>query len=697
MRGRLFSGLLSGSMLFSALAVQAITLTVTSESDSGGTCPGPDCTLRQAIATASPGDTIDFAHGITTINLTSAELLIDKDLTINGPGANLLTVRGNGPSAPPDFRVLHITTGNVTLSGLTISGGVVINGSGGGILNGTGTLTVADCTISGNNAGVLGGTGGGGIFNSNGGTVNVIRSTLSSNTGTCGGGTCGGGGVFNSPNGTVNIQDSTLSNNHSSSASSGAGGNGVFNSAGGTVNIANSTLSGNNDGFHGGGIYNRGVLTLTGCTISGNAARASGGGIRNDGTVNARNTIIANNSTESAGSQDFFGTLVSQGYNLIRFTDSTTITGDTTGNQLNVDPLIGPLQDNGGPTLTRALLPGSPAIDGGHSSGFDTDQRGLPRPVDDPGSPDAPGGDGSDIGAFEVQTFPTPTPTPQPTATPTPTPTPTPTATPTPTPTPARSLNISTRARVQTGDNVMIGGFILTGNTPRKVILRALGPSLQSFGLTGLLADPTLELRGPNGSLILTNNDWRENSDQALLIQASGIPPQNDLESAIVATLSPAGYTAIVRGNASGTGLGLVEVYDLDSSSNSKLANISTRAFVETGNNVVIGGFILGGTEGSPKIIIRAIGPSLAQLGIANPLADPTLELRDGNGQLIAFNDNWRDNPAQAALIIAAQVEPRNDLEAAIAATLLPGPYTAIVAGRNGGVGVGLIEVYNLQ
>lgn len=243
----------------------------------------------------------------------------------------------------------------------------------------------------------------------------------------------------------------------------------------------------------------------------------------------------------------------------------------------------------------------------------------------------------------------------------------------------------------------MIGGFIITGNAPKRVILRAIGPSLVRFGLTGLLADPMLELRAPNGSLILANDNWRENPDQALLIQATGIPPPDDLESAIVATLPPAGYTAIVRGKSNGTGLGLVEVYDLEQSSDSKLANISTRALVETGDNVVIGGFILGGSEGSPRIIIRALGPSLTQLGIANPLTDPTLELRDGNGMLIAFDDNWRDNPAQAALIKAAGIQPRNDLESAIAATLPPGTYTAIVAGRNGGTGVGLVEVYNLQ
>jgi hypothetical protein len=174
---------------------------------------------------------------------------------------------------------------------------------------------------------------------------------------------------------------------------------------------------------------------------------------------------------------------------------------------------------------------------------------------------------------------------------------PTPTPTPTPTATPARSLNISTRARVQTGDNVMIGGFIVTGNVSKRVIVRALGPSLTKFGLTGVLADPILELRGPNGSLILANDNWRDDPNQALLIQASGLPPQNDLESAIVATLPPAGYTAIESGKSGGTGLGLVEVYDLEQSTDSKLANLSTRAVTETGDNVMIGGFILGGTE----------------------------------------------------------------------------------------------------
>jgi hypothetical protein len=243
----------------------------------------------------------------------------------------------------------------------------------------------------------------------------------------------------------------------------------------------------------------------------------------------------------------------------------------------------------------------------------------------------------------------------------------------------------------------MIGGFIVTGNASKKVIVRAIGPSLAKSGLSGVLADPVLELHGSDGSLILSNDNWKENPDQALLIQASGIPPQDDLESAIVATLPPAGYTAVVKGKSNGTGLGLVEIYDLDQSADAKLANLSTRAFVETGDNVVIAGFILGGADGSPQMIVRAMGPSLAPLGVSNVLADPTLEVRDGNGAMVAFNDNWQDNPAQAAQLTAAGFAPRNDLESALAIRLSPGTYTAIVAGKNGGTGVGMVEIYNLQ
>lgn len=270
---------------------------------------------------------------------------------------------------------------------------------------------------------------------------------------------------------------------------------------------------------------------------------------------------------------------------------------------------------------------------------------------------------------------------------------PTPTPTPTPSPTPSQSLNISTRARVQTGDNVMIGGFIVTGAAPKKVIVRAIGPSLQQSGVTDVLADPVLELHGPTGTLINTNDNWKDT--QQAEIEASGIPPTNDLESAIVATLPPAAYTAIVKGKDNTSGIGLAEIYDLDSGADSQLGNISTRAFVDTQNNVVIGGFILGANNNPATILIRAIAPSLADEGIAHPLADPTLELHNANGTLVTTNDNWRDS--QQLEILASGIAPKNDLESSIIANLTPGSYTAIVSGAGGKTGLALVEIYNLQ
>jgi probable HAF family extracellular repeat protein len=246
--------------------------------------------------------------------------------------------------------------------------------------------------------------------------------------------------------------------------------------------------------------------------------------------------------------------------------------------------------------------------------------------------------------------------------------------------------NISTRLRVETGDNVLIGGFIITGTEPKKVIVRAIGPSLP---LADKLADPTLELFG-SGGLITSNDNWMDSPNKQEIIDS--IPPSNDLESAIVETLpANAGYTAIVRGVNNTTGIGLVEVYDLDSSVDSKLANISTRGLVQTGDNVMIGGFIVTGNEGE-KVLVRAIGPSLP---LAGNLADPTLELRDSNGALFASNDNWREE--QEAEIVATMIPPTNDAESAIVETLAPAAYTAIVRGKNETTGIALIEVYALN
>src|SRR5664279_1072604 len=208
-----------------------------------------------------------------------------------------------------------------------------------------------------------------------------------------------------------------------------------------------------------------------------------------------------------------------------------------------------------------------------------------------------------------------------------------------------------------------------------------------------------MELHGPGAFATITNNNWRDTQEAA--IQATGIPPTNDLESAILVTLNPGTYTAIVRGNGGGTGIGLVEVYDLGDSS-SKLANLSTRAFVGTQDNIVIAGFVLrengaDGPSASNKIIVRGIGPSLAPgtLPASAVLADPTLELRDTNGTLILANNDWQDNAVQAAEIAAAGLAPSNSLESAIAATLSPGLYTALLAGRDFGTGIGLVEIYD--
>jgi hypothetical protein len=265
---------------------------------------------------------------------------------------------------------------------------------------------------------------------------------------------------------------------------------------------------------------------------------------------------------------------------------------------------------------------------------------------------------------------------------------------------PAQLQNISTRLNVLDNDNVLIGGFIITGGAAKKVMLRAIGPSLTQFGITGALADPTLELHYPDGS-ILRNDDWKINQQtgqsQELEIRATTIPPTNDMESALVQSLAPGAYTAIVRGKNASTGIGLVEAYDLDQSNPTKLANISTRGFVDSGNNVMIGGFIIGPTgDGNAKVVVRAIGPSLTNAGVANPLQDPVLELHDGNGGTIVSNDNWQDDVG-AAEIRTDKLDPKDARESALLRSLPPGAYTAIVAGSGNTVGVGLVEVYNVQ
>lgn len=258
---------------------------------------------------------------------------------------------------------------------------------------------------------------------------------------------------------------------------------------------------------------------------------------------------------------------------------------------------------------------------------------------------------------------------------------------------PAQLLNIATRLKVDVGDNALIAGFIVTGSDPKRVLIRGLGPSVPVPA--PLLQDPTLELHNanPTNSTIAMNDNWKDT--QQAEIEATGIAPPNSLESAIVQTLAPGAYTAILRGNNSGTGVGLVEVYDLAPTANSQLANLSSRGLVQTGDNEMFGGLIIGPSGGSLKVLLRAIGPSLSRAGVTNPLADPTLELHDGNGALLAANDNWMDN--QKAEIEATGIAPLSDQEAAILTTLPAGLYTAIVSGKGGATGVALVEAYNPQ
>src|SRR5882724_14978 len=263
-----------------------------------------------------------------------------------------------------------------------------------------------------------------------------------------------------------------------------------------------------------------------------------------------------------------------------------------------------------------------------------------------------------------------------------------------PPPSPSKVLNISTRMFVDTGERVSIAGLIVTGDIAKKVLIRGIGPSLSNSGVPTPLANPTVTLFNNSGNVVATNDDWKKSPDAAE-IMSTGLAPSNDLESALIANIAPGQYTAQLTGNSGGTGNGVIEVYDLAASASPVVANLSTRGFVGAGDNVMIAGVIIG--QGDPPIIVfRALGPSLASFGVANPLADPTLELYDGNGNLIASNDDWQNPQIQA--VRATNLAPSNLKESAIVSAFLsPGNYTAVVRGKNNTTGVAIVESYRIQ
>lgn len=678
-----------GTALFCAAitstqTAQAAVLTVTNTADSG---PG---SLRDSVLSASIGDVVQFDPSLNgqTITLTTGGIPINGGVNIEGPGPSLLIVRRADEA--PAF-VIFQTFGQEpsTISGLTIAnaaGGVSVAS------HGSANVTIENCRII-DNAGT-GVTCGHGIFPAN--EVTIVNSTISGNAGVYGGGvynpgpTCigciesapclmtisnstiagnsamEGGGIYNL--GVMTVTNSTISNNTAIDQSTGGGGI----SSGGSLILTNSTISGNSAINQGGGIlhwtgngifFTGNELTLTSTTTTGNSATEGGGiyTVEASSVTHTKNSILALNLAPSG--PDAEGPLISEGFNLVGNNSGLEITpqeSDQIGTPAApIDPLLGSLQDNGGPTFTHPLLLDSPAIDKGHSSGLATDQRGFIRPVDLPTIPNAPGGDGSDIGAFESAGN-------------------------------ATLANISTRVQTGTGNSSMIGGFIIIGTETKTVIVRGIGPSLS---IPGALADPIIEVHGSSGELLATNDNWRD-ADTAAEILASGLAPANDSESALWGIINPGNYTVIVRGTNNSTGIGLFEVYDLDQTVSSRLGNISTRGFVGINDDVMVGGTIVLGNHPA-RVLLRAIGPSLAAFGVPDPLQDPVLELHDGDGTLLFVNDNWRAD--QEAEIIATGIPPTDDQESAILQDLAPGNYTAIVRGANNTTGIAVVEAYELN
>ncbi len=665
-------------------------------------------TIQSAIDLASAGDTVLVKEGTYTL---SAPITISSAIvltSVNGATATIL-------DGQQSVRCISILDTAAIVNGFTVQNGHARIGGGIYVSGGT----IENCTVINNTAtGDDNGDGQGGGIYINNGTVrfcdiydNVANSSVTDQYFN----SAAGGGIY-SFDGVV--ANSSISNNVCAANYANGGG---IDLNGGTLTKCLVSSNAATALFYpaGGGIYANPGAIIDGCTISSNSAtatdtgafttcNASGGGFNIGNGTTIQNTLVYANSAiapsgfANGGGGTSSGSIVRNctiaantvsapsnvssakgggvlwGYNdtcvnnIVSFNSAPVDTDNSDVNPfsypqyvscwMSADPLFANAAAN-----DYHLSSTSPCIDAGLDQDWMTGAQDL-----DANSRINNGA--VDIGAYEFTTA---------------------------LPAPAKLGNISTRLAVGTGDNVLIGGIIIQGTVPKKVIIRAIGPDLSQYGVVGALSDPTLELHDGSGAVIGQNDNWGTTiqggvitGDQVADIQASGLVPGDSHDSVIIATLPPANYTAIVRGLNNTTGVALVEVYDLDPTAGASLANISTRGLVQTNDNVLIGGLIMLGAD-PQEVIVRALGPELTAYGVAGALTDPNLELHDGDGNLIAFDDNWKES--QQTEIAATGLAPGDDRESAIVATLPPGNYTTIIHGVGGTTGVALVEAYRLQ
>jgi autotransporter-associated beta strand protein len=665
----------------------------------GGAPPSPNNTEGLAcgggtIINTATGKIVGTASGVGAPNGDSTRpgngILIDDSNMGNSIAVTTITNDGliQGESGV-GIRIISALNNTITNNASGTIKGAGTGAQGAAIQTGDGNDTITNSgTIVGDNGFAINMQGGNNTLNITGGAASI--------TGNISGGTGGTNALVIDPgSGNSFSYTGQLSNFNSAEIKSG------------TVTLSGANTYTGNTTISGGTLFAQNVAGSA--TGSGTVAVNNGAKLGGTGTVGA--VTVSSGGTVAPG--QIAGILNSGN---VTFNSGSTfsieIGGTTAGahDQLNVTGTV----NLGGSTLSGTLINGFTPTAGQQftiiqSSGTRTGTFAQ-------GSSITIGGNNFSI-TYNANSVvltrtaaPTPTATATATATPAATPTATATATPgasatptaTATPTAGSAGNVSTRLPVGTGDNILIEGFIVQGpaGSTKNIIVRAIGPSLIPFGITDALANPTLEIHDSNDTIVATNDDWKTTQvggiitgDQSQQINASGVAPGNDKESAIIANLAPGSYTALVRGAGNSVGTGVVDAYDLSGASAARLANIATRGLIQPGDKLMIAGFII--QNGPVRLVVRAIGPSLSAFGITNALPDTTLQLKDQNGATVIENDDWES--AQKAELESTGLQPTHPLEAAVVATIQPGQYTAQVRGKPEATGIGVVQVYFLQ